>query len=197
MHTAVHNTVMVDSMEQMTRAGRFLYLDRAQAKIDAAEPADDGSWLRITGRQDGYHRLGIDHQRSVTAQVRGGWSVEDHLRPLHTALAAGSHEIRLHWLVPDWKYEFIKGVCGLRVRSPFGWVSLVVQADGADGEYLPAPILTVQRAGKVCMGPGIANLTWGWVSPTYGVKEPALSLGFQLKAHLPLTLVTTWSFPHG
>jgi hypothetical protein len=196
-HTAVHNTVMVDSKEQMTRAGRFLYLDRAQAKIDAGEQAGDGSWLRITGRQDGYHRLGIDHQRSITTQVQGGWSVEDHLHPLHTTLAGGSHEIRLHWLLPDWEYKFQQGVSGLRVRSPFGWITLVVQAYGAEGESRRSPILTVQRAGQVCTGTGMANPTWGWVSPTYGVKEPALSLGFQLKAPLPLTLVTTWSFPHG
>jgi len=197
MHTAVHNTVMVDGLEQMTRAGRFLYLDRAQAGIAALEQADDGSWLRVSAWQDGYRRLGIDQQRTVTALAQGGWVVEDSLQPRHDAPAAGQLEIRLHWLLPDWEFDSLQDVVGLRVRSPLGWISLAVQGYGAGGEPLPPSALTLQRAGQVLTGPGIANPTWGWVSPTYGVLEPALSLGFQLKAPLPLTLVSTWRIPHG
>lgn len=195
-HTAVHNTVTVDDLEQMTRAGRFLYLDRAQAAIAAVEQADDSSWLRVTAWQNGYRRLGIEHQRTVTALVQGGWVVEDSLKPSHGTSAGGQHKIRLHWLLPDWEFEILPDAAGLRVRAPLGWISLTVQVSGADGEPLPSPALTVRRAGQVCAGTGKANPTWGWVSPTYGVLKPALSLGFQLKAPLPLTLVSIWRIPH-
>ncbi len=46
-HTAVHNTLSVDDCDQMTRAGRFLWLDWAQAEVSSYEEAEDGSWERM------------------------------------------------------------------------------------------------------------------------------------------------------
>ena len=46
--TAVHNTLTVNQRNQMTPAGRFLFVDRAQAEV--VEAADD----RLTARHDGY-----------------------------------------------------------------------------------------------------------------------------------------------
>jgi hypothetical protein len=78
-HTAVHNTLTVDGQNQMIRAGRFLWLDWAQGKLVAHEKADDGAWERLVAQHDGYRRLGIIHQRVVTAFREGRWVVEDSL----------------------------------------------------------------------------------------------------------------------
>ena len=37
----VHNTLVVNGLEQMTRAGRFLYLERAQARVQQARQQRD------------------------------------------------------------------------------------------------------------------------------------------------------------
>ena len=78
--TLVHNTLSVDGREQMTRAGRFLYLDWAQASPARARPGcrmAPGSGSRAS--HDGYRRLGVTHQRQVTAFQDGRWLVEDSL----------------------------------------------------------------------------------------------------------------------
>jgi hypothetical protein len=79
---AVHNTLTVDGLDQMTRAGRFLYLDWAQAEITAHERAPDGAWQRLTARHNGYRRLGLTHQRTLTAYAGGHWHILDQLLPL-------------------------------------------------------------------------------------------------------------------
>jgi hypothetical protein len=75
--TCAHNTLVVNGQDQMSRAGRFLWLDWAQAQLIQHEKADDGSWERLVARHDGYRRLGLLHQRSVTAYYEGRWLVED------------------------------------------------------------------------------------------------------------------------
>ncbi len=196
-NTDVHNTVMLNGLEQMTRAGRFLYLDWAQGGIDVVERAPDGSWVRVSAWQDGYRRLGIEHHRTITALSPGGWVVEDSLQPWRGVPAVSQPEIRLHWLLPDWEYELLQEACGLQVRSPLGWIALDVQVYSPERVPITPQELSIHRAGQLRAGPGPVTPTWGWTSPTYGVKEPALSLGFQLKSPLPVTLVTTWRFPHG
>ena len=183
-HTAVHNTLMVNGREQMTRAGRFLYLDRAQAGTERLEKQP-----RVPGSPLPPGRMVTTAWGSATsvpsrALVEGGWQVEDTLQSLREYRATGQPEIRLHWLLPDWDYEILDE-CSLKVRSPLGWITLAVQADGARRVKLPQPALTIVRAGKVFMGPGRTNPTWGWVSPTYGVKDPALSLRFWLTPATP------------
>jgi hypothetical protein len=51
------------------------------------------------------------------------------------------------------------------------------------------------RAGKYLRGAGAPAPTLGWYSPTYGVKEPALSLLADYSASPPFTFTTTFHFP--
>jgi hypothetical protein len=194
-HTAVHNTVTVNGLEQMTRASRFLYLDRAQAILVGFEESPDGSERRVTALHDGYRQIGLNHQRTVIALAAGGWMVKDYVQPLRHQPISSLLDIRLHWLLPDWSYEILAKGCGLRIRSPFGWITLEVMVSGGNPDLDPQPELTISRCGKVCHGSGPTHPTWGWISPTYGNKQPALSTGFYLKAQPPVTLVTHWSLP--
>jgi hypothetical protein len=191
-HTAVHNTITFDGQDQMNRGGRFLWLDWAQGKITSCEKAPDGSWERLTAQHDGYRRLGIIHQRAVTAFRDDRWLAEDTVLFAANVTRDMSHEIRLHWLLPDWPWEAENRDSGIEIRlqSLHGWITLRVQS--------PIPHLlspSVIRAGQLLHGSGPANPILGWTSPIYGTKIPALSLVIEACGPLPLTLTSEWIFP--
>jgi hypothetical protein len=189
--TAVHNTLTINQRNQMTAAGRFLFVDRAQAEV--LEAADD----RLTACHDGYQRMGWVHQRTLQA-VPQGWLVIDRVLPsMPGKLPGATVKARLQWLLPDWTWE-MQGAC-LRLLSPAGWVELEVTAEfkAASGQPAAPDSLAVQlvRAGALLFGSGEISPTWGWSSPTYGYKYPALSLGVSLKGSAPLTLTSRWRIP--
>ncbi|MFZ6026790.1 MAG: alginate lyase family protein [Chloroflexota bacterium] len=192
----VHNTVTIHGQDQMTRAGKFLYLDWAQAEIIDRQVDDLGKLIGLTAQHDGYQRFGLLHQRRVSLQPPDCWLIEDLLLP-----AAGSRPktnqpaaaFCLHWLLPDWPYELLLAHNILRLQSPYGWISVGVRA----GEAVQSQPyhLSLIRAGKLIYGAGRASPILGWFSPTYGKKQPALSLCFEGKSHPPLRMFTEWRFP--
>jgi hypothetical protein len=197
-HTAVHNTVMIDDRQQMTPAGRFLYLDKAQGKVLKREQAEDGTWERIIASHDGYQRFDMMHVRTVTAHQDDRWIIEDRVQHLADDVQRATHIVRLHWLLPDWEWECDDSGLKIAVLSPYGWISLAVsQQQSADSDWLTIASVQVVRAGKLLAGDGEISPTWGWVSPTYGVKSPALSFSVTAAAKFPITLSSEWRFPNG
>jgi hypothetical protein len=198
--TEVHNTLTIAGLDQMTRAGRFLWLDWAQARVIASERAPDGPAGRLVAEHDGYRRLGITHRRSVSAHESGRWTVEDSVLPSGSSMGrtAGSQPqvVRLHWLLPDWPWEIEcpSGSCRAEIRlsSPLGMIVLKTRVEGP--ESFPC-YHTLARAGELLSGVGPVSPTWGWVSPTYGVKEPALSYAFHVVARPPVALISEWVLP--
>lgn len=74
--SGVHNTVTVAGRDQMTRAGRFLWVDWAQAECGHYPVGQHGNV--VVACQYGYKKLGAEHQRSVLStdsdaddQIRG------------------------------------------------------------------------------------------------------------------------------
>jgi hypothetical protein len=175
LQTALHhNTLTVDGLDQMTRAGRFLYVDRAQAVV--LESAPD----RVAAEHDGYRRLGLVHRRTLAAS-QDGWRVTDYLSG-----SKGRHQVRLHWLLPDlpWRLEDAR----LEIETPEGPFTLEVRVpDGFPFE------IALARAGEPLAGPAPAP-TAGWYSPTYGVREPALSFAVIIRAETPLLIESDWVF---
>jgi hypothetical protein len=195
--TAVHNTLTINNRDQMTRAGRFLFVDRVQAEV--TENGDD----RLTARHDGYQRMGWVHQRTLQATPQG-WQVTDRILPARPGGRSGETvQARLHWLLPDWPWE-VQGAC-LRLLSSAGWVELEITAEirgestaGSRPEPAAAtdpPQVQLVRAGELIYGSGEISPTWGWFSPTYGYKYPALSLGVRLLGPAPLAFTSHWRFP--
>jgi hypothetical protein len=207
----------------MRRAGRFLWLDWAQAQVETAERASDESWKRLAAFHDGYRDLGLRHRRQVTAYSDGRWEIRDELLPEAGASLAGEVSARLHWLLPDWPWQFEPGSeeYAFRLASPHSEVRITIRAGSVpeisadspqgilpqDAFHQPAsnrqPKLQVQfvRAGELLVeepltGPGPIHPTWGWTSPTYGVKIPALSLSACLFAPPPLTFTTHFYLPN-
>jgi hypothetical protein len=178
-HTRNHNTVGVDGQDQMTRAGRFLWLDWAQGR-ELFSPAAN---IQVA-EQDGYlRRRGILHRRTVDQQP-DGWRVSDELLPAGSPQTA--HLFRLHWLMPDWEWSLEGQTLRLKGgQDPFQFEITIIEGNGQ-----PLDIQLI-RAGKVLKGIQEDVPTLGWVSPTYGVKQPALSLRASLSAFAPLQLRTS------
>jgi hypothetical protein len=195
--TAVHNTLTINERNQMTPAGRFLFVDWAQAEVVEAT-AD-----RLTARHDGYRRMGWIHQRIVQV-VPQGWLVIDRVLPTKSqGRSSEAVQARLHWLLPDWPWE-VRGT-SLRLRSAGGWVELELTAASGDENAAGSGVeqaatpdslaIQIARAGKLIYGSGEVSPTWGWFSPTYGYKNPALSLGVTLRGQGPLTFTSLWRLP--
>jgi hypothetical protein len=196
-HTAVHNTLTVNALEQMLSAGNFLYLDWAQAQVVGHNRAKDSSSESLTAQHDGYKQLGVVHQRTVTSHKDGTWFIEDHLRPV-AKNTAERFLIRLHWLVPDWPWAAEASrddSCSIDLDSPNGRISIQMNTSSSPSTERNTRLLIV-RAGEAVYGDGAVSPTWGWFSPTYGVKLPALSLSFEVEAPLPVMLATHWLLPH-
>lgn len=203
-HTAVHNTITIDGEDQMTRAGRFLWLDWAQARV-LPNNSGAGDPCTLSAEHRGYLRKGIVHQRKVAAASDGSWEITDKLLadPPETNLTQ-AHLFRLHWLLPDWPWEWSGGEQTgkdrevifshrLRLKSPLGWITLIVESGGSAKNEPPAALIV--RAGNIISGEGAPQPTWGWFSPTYSHKAPALSLSITSRGSTPFSFFTRWIFP--
>jgi hypothetical protein len=186
-HTAVHNTLTLNGLEQMTRAGRFLYLDWAQTSSKRTF-TEDGRLQQVISSHNGYaRRLGLIHQRQVICED-WRWIILDEVRPTRSGAPVSA---RLHWLAPDlpWEMHAEPEEVRLRLQTPHGWVSLGVRSPSGTLQ----PLLV--RAGERLAGSLPAQPTWGWTAPTYGTKIPALSFSITLEAPAPLILISEWTLP--
>jgi hypothetical protein len=196
-HTAVHNTIMVDGMEQMRRAGRFLYLEWAQAESPKYERAQDGSWQRLSAQHNGYRRLGIVHKRVVTVDQQGVWVISD---LVSGASGQQTHQARIHWLLPDWEYRIESEQEDFKttifLTSPWSTqISLNLRWMDAPGQTASQAFQWgLARGGELAAGTGPVQPTWGWTSPTYGYKMPALAFFVTVSARLPIHIQSQWGF---
>jgi len=181
----VHNTVTVNGQEPMTRAGRFLWLDWAQAKILSTSRAKDGKLIEAAAQHDGYRRLGVFHRREVNWNVNR-WVVADHLLP--TSDTEKAFRVRLHWLLPDWDWQI--DTQEVRIESPQGEIEIALDVSIGD-----LADLKLFREGKLIHGSGEDEPILGWASPTYGIKIAALSFVADVQGPLPITMTSTWTFP--
>jgi hypothetical protein len=182
--TAVHNTVMVDRRDQMRRAGRFLWLDWAQAsgRSFSTSLSKTGADTPdcFEGEHDGYRRLGVKHRRMVQCVTEDAWVIVDDL------LGAGEHELRLHWLLPDLPVEVI-------AASPFCAVLSAGKVRFRWNVFSSSPgSAAIIRGGKNLAGNIVCGdeELLGWESPTYGERCPAISLLHRVQAPLPVRIVT-------
>src|SRR6202521_1658272 len=171
--TAVHNTVMVDRRDQMRRAGRFLWLDWAQASGRSFSTCLSASLSQTSadspncfeGEHDGYRRLGVKHRRTVRCVTEDAWVIVDDL------LGAGEHELRLQWLLPELPFEVI-------ADSPFCAVLSAEKARFHWNIFSSSPGCTALiRGGKILSGNiegrNREEASVGWEFPLHGELLPA------------------------
>ncbi len=149
-HTAVHNTVTVDYLDQMKMLTRFTWTKWSHGK---ALRHDENTWQ---GEHDGYKRLAdpVTHKRIVMSLGEDRWLIVDHLN------AEKQHQYSLHWLLNDFPFEqqenyLLVSVDTWKYKAQFG----LLQGNGN---------FSIVRADP--------NSTRGWRSQYYGEKEPAISV---------------------
>jgi len=185
--TRVHNTVMVDDRDQMTRAGRFLVLDWAGAYSKPVIELDETILHKIKGYFHGYRRLGVHHERMVTVYQDEFWRVEDRLLNARRR----PHVYRLHWLLPDWEWKMEKreNRVVMSLDSTHGPLQLVLYASQEPGN------LSIVRAGELVHGERKVRPYEGWVSKNYGHKSPALSIAFEVTSPYHTSITSEFTFP--
>jgi hypothetical protein len=199
-HAAVHNTVTVDGLDQMTRAGRFGWATRAQCQ---GSIIGEGKWR---GTHDGYARIGVTHNRTVESLENDVWIITDEVS------GAGSHSARLHWLIPDFPWEKSEPKPNPKLQKELsermpGWKSLTGNGwrfQTPAGEVIlqiwsnsNAP-WNIYRAGELISGlpeekGPVAAETRGWQSLRYANKVPALSLAVPSAGKLPIQYLSIWT----
>jgi len=180
--TQVHNTLTLDGKDQMLRAGRFLWLDWAQAEVLAYEVDDEGKLSWVTAEHNGFKSLDALHQRTLSASDKK-WTVTDRIMP-YGKTKGKEHEVRLSWLLPNWDWQ-IETENKLHISGPKFSFSLEIL--GAEG-------MNLFRAGENIYGDMEAQQIWGWRSPTYGEKEPALLVVAVLSGQPPMKIESIWRF---
>ncbi len=180
--TRVHNTITIDNLDQMVPAGKFLFLDRAQAHW---LPSEDENTL--TAYHRGYRNKGVTHNRTLRFTAGGGFSVVDQI-DLNNATQP--REVTLHWLLPDWQWAWQHGL--LHLSHQAHKIDLSIYATLSEPGTAAVPIqVELIRAGEPLIGHRKDEIM-GWVSPTYGVREPALSLSLTWKTAQSLTIQSGW-----
>jgi hypothetical protein len=179
--TAVHNTITVGRRDQMTRAGRFLWLDWAQADSLKYEIGD--SCRAIEAWHDGYEKLGATHRRCVAViSDEDCWIVVDDV------CGDFRGDIRLHWLFEDCRHGWRSSDLRLTLQTAVGDFQCCVHAT-----KLNTPTLVI--GGRVSSDPdsSIPRSDYqirGWRSLYYGQKDPAISLAVETQEPLPVRFVT-------
>jgi hypothetical protein len=176
--TAVHNTATVDGCPQMSNAGKFLWLDWAQANLTRREC--EGTYEHLEAEHDGYRSRGVVHRRGVLRLGDDAWIIVDDL------LGLGEHIARVQWLFPDAAYRLMQGN-GLQLQSPVGTVKVQWWCN------VPCNYDLV-RSGEVINNSGEEldpySSIRGWRSLYYAEKQPALSLSLYRREFLPMRFVT-------
>lgn len=187
--TDVHNSLSVDGLDQMTRLGKFLWIDRADGEIISSGNR------RLIARHNGYRHINLIHEREVRLQNADEWLIVDRL--IQSTGRRRPHQIRLHWLLPDalpadqpsseadWRWRITPA--GLILSSAIGEVRLEFALDPITVE----PQFHLYRKGELVYGSSPAKPTWGWESPTYGVLRPALALAVTCTAAAPVSISTS------
>ena len=188
--TSVHNTVMVDGREQMTRGSRFLTLDWFPAFSKSVLESDEKISGRVVAYHRGYRALGIYHERTASVYLDEHWTVRDRLVPHQSRL----HRYRLHWLFLDgiWEIENSAGMTQLRIKFPQGRLTCRISVES--GSERPEVCVSVARAGELLHGERQVQPFEGWTSPTYAMKTPALSLAVEASSSSMIIFSSEFSF---
>lgn len=171
--TRVHNTVSINEEDQMTRAGRFLWLDWPVMHWNSDKTAPN----LMVASHNGYRRFSLTHEREVAMINEHVWRVFDRIEPTNDRSLVPV-DIWIHWLLPalDWEIgqsslTYGKTYTELKVLlTPLGGENRISECEY---QVIKAGEMLYSSTGSDVPTGSIENL--GWYSPTYGIKEPAVS----------------------
>ena len=178
--SAVHNTLRVDGAEPMRRAGPFLWLEWAQACLLGRWASAGGHLEALTAEHTGHRRMGVAHRRTIARAGDELWLVADDV------LGAGRHTATLAWLLPDCPSPRLETG---RLLLQWPGLDLSLEVEAPSGE---APRCALYRQGERISGGAIRHAAeaWGWRSPTYAHRQPALTFVAETEGPLPRRILT-------
>jgi hypothetical protein len=189
--TKVHNTLTINGQNQMVQAGRFLWLDWPKVHWGGGPVTPD----TITASHDGYRKQGVFHLRCISQVIKNKWQVFDEISPVKSG-EEPQLEICLQWLLIPINWQVTED--GLKSDQENIQIRISCHADSG-GRIMPAEYQII-KAGDLMYSSldrnvpkeEITNL--GWFSPTYGVKEPAVSYRIIIHGRPLITLQTEFQF---
>jgi hypothetical protein len=189
--TAVHNTVTIDHRDQMRRAGRFLWIDWAQASGRLHSSPDHERPDRFEGEHDGYRSFGVIHRRAVQWLDGAGWVIVDDIQ------GSGLHEVQLHWRTVDCPYQVFETPFQLVSKLDGSKIRWNVFSSCSGSAAVVCAGTMMQASSKECSPVSSTNdftdadiQLLGWEAPTYGELQPAISMVYRSRSELPLRFVT-------
>ena len=179
-YTVTHNALTIDRQEPMLDAGKFLWLEKDRTRVLSRNEAF------VSAEHSGFKKLHLNHRR-IVRPLANGFSVADDVIPTD-AQGNGAHVFRFHWLLPNQSFSYKKGVLVLdRIRMGFS-------SDTPFSLRIVRSGFCIFNSGTDDAGQDFREDAWcGWYSPTYNVKEPALSVIITCKGEAPFhfdTLIT-------
>lgn len=160
-HTAHHNTVTVDGLDQMERASRFIWLPWLKGTPFDRQCPIQGDASCWNGEHDGYQRLKdpIIHRRGLVRLGSDHWLVIDSL------FGHLDHAYRLHWLLADAPADIDIDNQSISLETESGTYRVATASTDPCSRY------EVVRADKTSAR--------GWRSNYYHSREPALSVSLE------------------
>ncbi len=162
--TRSHNTVEVDGVDQMERAGRFLWLPWATGRVNRRADSPAGGLAYWEGEHHGYRRLAsaARHRRAIVRLGQEHWVVLDAIE------GRGPIQARLHWLLADTDRDF----------QPLDQGAEVILRPAAGDYRVLATRLDPGSVEPACVRAGDGTPE-GWRSPNYLTLAPALALSLR------------------
>ena len=176
----VHNTILVDGVDPMSKASRFLWLRWAQGRVLGRWRTASRELEVLTAEHHGYSRLGVTHRRTLVRAGEDLWLVVDDV------LGEGVHTASLGWTLPngDWLWE---AECLDLANRDMRVEARIEGTNGGAWIYREGHLMAGERSVDECA-------VWGWRSPTYAVKNLAIRWGVTVRDTLPIRLKTWWIF---
>ncbi|HET9644489.1 MAG TPA: heparinase II/III family protein [Burkholderiaceae bacterium] len=151
--TSAHNTLRVDSLDQSTIGGSFMWLQKANARCLAFDDVD--GTVRWAAEHDGYRRLAdpVLHQRSIVLHQR-----ERRIEVVDALQCRRAHRIELFWHFAEGVEPRLEGADSIIIRF-------------ADRRWkLEAPGL------ELSLHRGEEDPPLGWISRRFDEKLPTWTL---------------------
>ncbi len=175
-----HNTLMIDGIEPMYKAGRFLWLNRSKASLCGRWASSDRMVQVLLSKHESRRWRGIKHQRTLA--VVG----EDLIVIVDDVLGGDDHQILSNWSLADAEFRVVES--GIHLSFPD--FSTTLQWEVEESKW------GLYRAGACVDGQDFVRdpRVYGWHAPSYAQLEPGLQLVLSTTAHLPARIITYFSF---
>ena len=184
--TFYHNVLNINHQNQMTRGGKFLWLDWASAKKIEKYEDKAGKIRSISAENQGYAKDNVIHQRIVDVKT-DEWLIKDTLFK-KSEKKENQATVGYHLLIKNpLSFEVIDN----RIIFVYKNFQMVLNIIGLSSENI-----ILVKGGVQIFGETVEKEfeCYGWFSTSYGVKEEVISLLIEDSLRIPTEILTKIRF---